>query len=386
MVVTTSPIDLVVFSSVHWHFTWQRHQELSSRLAGRGYRVRFVEPIPKRWPGLGEASRVFGRLTGRHDRAGLVRQSLSSGVELANPLLLPDVGPVSRRLNRQLFGRRAGRSLAAGLGRPRIVLHYLPLAAAIDLQRALDPDLAVYDCVWDWTNDPYSRPGVTREEALLANVDTVFADSPHLFGRMCERHREVHRVLPAVDWGLYAPARVVASGGRTRATGGELRCAYFGAIGVNLDLALVRRLSREFSLRLIGPIQSELGDLGARTELTGPVPRAEVPGLLADADVLVLPYGKEGHARGIIPAKTFECLATGKPIVACGLPSLEEYSEHFRLVADADGFVAAVRTALDEPSENRERRLALARANSWELRADEIDGILRAALAKRSRS
>ena len=54
MSAEAAPIDLLVLSSVPWHFTWQRHHEVSTRLAERGYRVTYFEPIPKRWPSVGD--------------------------------------------------------------------------------------------------------------------------------------------------------------------------------------------------------------------------------------------------------------------------------------------------------------------------------------------
>jgi glycosyltransferase involved in cell wall biosynthesis len=369
-------IELVILSSVHWHFTWQRHHEIAARLAALDYKVTYVEPLPKRWPGPAEWRRVRGRLFGRHVAAGLLRQRVPPGVELANALTLPDVGGATRWLNRSWATPRAATRLGAGLGRPRVVLNYLPLAASIDLQRRLAPDLAIYDCVWDWPHDPYSRAGVVREEALIAAVDMVFADSPSLFDRMRQQHRRVERVLPAVDYDLYEPARR-----RLGAPAEPLRCAYFGALGANIDLPLLRRLSREFALRLIGPIQQDLGELGAGTEILGPVAQAELPALLAAADVLVLPYRRAAHSAGVIPAKTFECLATGKPCVAAGLDSLAEFGDCFHRVEGEEAFVAAVEAAAKERPKARGARLAVARANDWKSRATQIDDLIRDALA-----
>lgn len=370
------PIDLVVLSSVHWHFTWQRHHELSTRLAQRGYRVTYCEPIPKRWPGMGEFGRVWGRLRGRHEAAGLLRQRISPGVTLHGATAVPDTGRLTRWLNRRFFIPRAADRLATELGSPLVVLNYLPLAASIDLQQRLRPDLVIYDCVWDWPHDPYSRPGVVREEELVATADLVFADSPYLLERMQQQHARVECVLPAVDYELYAPARA-GTGSKAGSSSGRARCAYFGAVGANIDLELLARLSREFELRIIGPVQENLERLAAGTEIVGSVPQRELPALLADVDVLVLPYREAAHSAGVIPAKTFECLATGKPTVAKGLPSLEQFGEQFYLRADADSFVAAVGEALAERPAVRQARLELAERNSWQLRTAQVDALIR---------
>ncbi len=367
---------------MHWHFTWQRHHEVAAGLAGLGYRVTYLEPLPKRWPGPGELSRVLGRLRGRHEAAGLVRQRVPPGVRLRAVTALPDTGWASRVLNRRLVVPRAARRLRGELGRPLVILNYLPLAASLALQERLAPDLAIYDCVWDWPNDPYSRPGVVREGSLLRAVDMVFADAPYLYERMRAAHEHVERVLPAVDYELYAPARRPSVPPGSRRPGERVRCAYFGAVGANIDRPLLARLSREFQLRIIGPVQEELEGLAPETEVLGAVPQTQLPALLADVDVLVLPYREAEHSRGVIPAKTFECLATGKPTVAKGLPSLAEMGDLFSLADDDESFVAAVRRSVDEAAEDRELRLQVARDNTWRRRVAEIDGHIRRRLAE----
>ncbi len=368
-----------VLSSVHWHFTWQRHHEIAWRLAARGWRVVYVEPLPKRWPPPREWGRVWGRLAGRRARAGLCRQPESPGVEIVSPRLLPDTNAAARAANHRLAGGLARRLRRSAPARPRVVLNYLPIAASLALQRALAPDLAVYDCVWDWPHDPYSRPSTLRERELVAAADLVLADAPYLVERMRELHPRVHALPPAVDYERFAPARAR----RTRAPGEPPRCAYFGAVGANIDVGLLARLSASYPLRVIGPVQVPLPPLGPGAELLGPVGRERVPELLADADILVLPYREAAHSRGVVPAKTFECLATGKPTVAKGLPALAPFGDLFALAADDEDFSRRVAGAAAEPEERREQRLAAARANDWSVRIEELEGLLAAALAGR---
>ncbi len=373
--------SIVVLSSVHWHFTWQRHHEIASRLAASGWAVTFVEPLPKRWPGPRELGRIWGRLSGQRELAGLCPQEEPPGVRIVSPRLLPDRGLLAQALNRRRVPDIARRILEAAPDRPRIVVSYLPIAAANALLESLDADLAVYDCVWDWPNDPYSSPGTVREGELLAAVDLVLADAPFLVERMRALHPRVRHLPPAVDFERFAPARRRRDTGRSAAVGP--RCAYFGAVGANIDVPLLARLSHAFPLRVIGPVQVALPPLGRETELVGPVPRERVPELLVDVDVLVLPYREGGHNRGIAPAKTFECLATGKPTVAKGLPSLGPLGELFTLVTDDAAFLVAVAEAGDEPAERRERRLAAARASDWAVRMGELEGFLAEALERR---
>src|SRR5262249_41107685 len=82
------------------------------------------------------------------------------------------------------------------------------------------------------------------------------------------------------------------------------------------------------------------------------------------------------------PVKVYEMLATGRPVVAVGLPELVPIARRglIRLAATAEQFAAAIDAALreDEPASAAARR-AFARRNAWSARpramADAIEAI-----------
>jgi glycosyltransferase involved in cell wall biosynthesis len=95
----------------------------------------------------------------------------------------------------------------------------------------------------------------------------------------------------------------------------------------------------------------------------------------------VLPYEVNGLTRGISPAKTYECLATGKPVVAAPLPALEELAGHVYLAKEPQEYVEILRRLVKLETEEKARaRIELARKNSWEARFKEIEEYLCRAL------
>lgn len=94
----------------------------------------------------------------------------------------------------------------------------------------------------------------------------------------------------------------------------------------------------------------------ANIEFTGMVPHARVPELLAKADILLAPYGRnvivsDGRievAKWMSPLKLFEYMALARPIVASDLPVLREVLD--------DGFNA--RMARPDDAEDWERVIA----------------------------
>lgn len=372
---------VIIISSVHWHYTWQNTQHVASGLAQRGYRVLFVEPLPKRWPQLNELGRVWGRLRGESVAAGTVRQPLADGVELISPRLLPDVGRVAQSINRQWFVPGIAADLRRQMGDgPLFVINYLPTAASVSLTNALAADGAFYRCVSDWPNDPYAQ-GPLPERELVQTVDMVWADSELNYQRTAAMQGNVIKMTEGVDLALFNRDQFSAEHRRRT---DPPRCTYFGTISLSNDVDMLRAVSHEFPLRLIGPVRVDLAGFAPETEVTGAMPHDQLPALLADADVLLLPYDQRSpHSTTVVPAKLFECLATGKPAVVSGLTTLGELERLFYMATTTDEFLQAIRDSANEPATLREERMACAEQNSYEKRLDEIEGYFAEVLGAR---
>lgn len=373
---------IILSSPVHWHFTWQSAQKVATGLAQIGYHVYFIEPLPKRWPRLTEAKRVWGRLTGQTHLAGKIRQPLWPGVEIVSPRLLPDVGKIANMVNSRVFIPRLARHLRARLVRPLTLINFVPLPAALALQKHLQPDVSIYYCVHDWPHDPHTQdPSRFIEPAIAAQADIVLADAEHNIKRLSAYHDPVIQMIPTVDYEMFAPAREELQQTRKE----QPRCAYFGTIGANVDVDLLRQVSFHYPLRLIGPSRYPLTGFDAKTEIVGAVAFPDLPRLLQDVDVLLLPYNQSPHIAGLVPAKLFECLATGKPIVAMGLTTLGEYADLFTFCATRNAFVTAIgRAFVEDTAVQRERRLACAREHSDTQRIARLDEYIQAVLASKA--
>ena len=374
---STARGTIVLIAMVHWHYTWQSQHNMASGLADQGYRVLFVEHIPKRWPRLSEFGRVWGRLTGNSRAAGFFTQPLVPGVDIKSPRMLPDAGPLTRRLNRRLFVPGVAAQLKSESTSPLIVINYLPTAASLALMEALEPDVKIYHCVNDWEHDPYA-PARETEADLIAAVDMVWADSPVNFARTSRMGDNVVRLPHGVDIDLFTHAGKAPDVPPDRPL-----CAYFGTIGISTDIDLLRAVSHRFPLRLIGPVRTSLEEFAESTEMIGPVPHQQIPELLRDVDVLLLPYLHSPHNDSVMPAKLFECLATGKPTIACGLKTLYQYADLFYIRETPDEYLSAIAESVREPVERREPRIACAEKHSYARRILKIESYIEQLLANK---
>ncbi len=291
------------------------------------------------------------------------------GIEIISLAGVPDKYWPARLFNQHVAVRRMARNLLhRPLKRPLILYNFLPLPYTLALQTFLQPDVTIYDAVFDFARVPDGERGNWIESEVVAAADLVFADSPYHQARMRALGANAIEILPAVDVALFEQSRSERVSDRDKPL-----CAYFGTISaVNQDIDLLRQVSHHFPLRLIGPADDDFPGFGSQTEWRGSVPFTELPELLKDVDVLLLPYARHDHIEGVIPAKTFECLATGKPTVAIGLPSLERFSDYFYLCNNQKEFLSSIEIAAHENPELSQQRIALAREHSWDRRFDKI--------------
>jgi glycosyltransferase involved in cell wall biosynthesis len=129
------------------------------------------------------------------------------------------------------------------------------------------------------------------------------------------------------------------------------------------DLAVaVSRLGRPaVTLALVGTEPgSETGRALAErhpgVRLVGRVPIAQVPAYLAAADVVVVPQRESSDTRGQVPAKIFDAMALGRPVVSTRVSMIPEILDGCGLLVepgDVGALGAAIGRLLDHPDEAR---------------------------------
>ncbi|GAB4312268.1 MAG: glycosyltransferase family 1 protein [Candidatus Sumerlaeia bacterium] len=366
-------------------------KQLMSRFAAGGTPVLWVDTVGTRRPRLSRKDflRIARRLI-----AGARPTVPQPGLRRVSPLVIPGGW---KRLNRLLFKK----SLWGAMQQSRIsgYLLWVYNPYAVDYLPALSPPrLIVYHCVDDLSTVPGARGTAIRraEEALLRRADLVFCTAPILFER-CRAFNEHTHYLPNV-----ADFKHFAQAGQQGDVPGRIqtipppRVVFAGHLvdyKIDFDLlAATARARPHWQFILIGPEWpgNAPGSLNAvkrmpNVHFTGGVPYELLPDWLRGADVLILPYRLGPRTRTIFPLKLFEFLATGKPVVATALPALLEFAGLIPLTDSPGAFIEAIEGALSGAQNGKQAdRLALARANTWETRIDQMTSLIMARLKKKS--
>ena len=354
------PFDVVVLSSVDWDAAWQRHHAFAALWAKAGHRVFFVENTGTREPGPRDLGRVLARL-GRVWKGRGASTRTPEGVTLVSPLVLPPTRRVFRAVNSWLLASRLADALQdAGLRPGAAVFAYLPTATTLAFLDRLSPSLVVYDCVDNFRGLAVPPPDLAATEAaLMARAGLVLTTSRTLYDDKKGLHPNVVELHHGVGPAFFLPPRP---------PGPIRRLCYFGTLWRAVDYAPVRALAEAgFDVELIGPVKEPPPDLPPSVRLRGPVPHDDLPKMLATFDALLLPYVDDEYNRGVIPAKTYECLAAGRAVLASPLPALDGLSDVLTICRSPADWVAAARDfeRRDAPAA-RDARLACARAHTEE--------------------
>jgi teichuronic acid biosynthesis glycosyltransferase TuaH len=296
--------------------------------------------------------------------------------------------PVTELAVRRLLGR-AVRSLG---GRVEAVVNAWP---ELDAFGTCDERLRVF-----WAQDDFAagaalmgldaRRVAAGEAARAAAADLVVAANPLVAERWRAAGCDVELIPYGADVQAFAAPPATPA---VRMPDGIRRpvVVVVGQLNERTDPALLEAVADlEVSLVLIGPVPplanaGWLDGLRRRQNVVwmGPQPFEALPGLLAQADVGLVPYADTPFNQASFPLKTVEYLAAGLPVVATDLSAirwLDAPVEHLRIARTPADFAAAVAEAARSGSTSARlvaARRDFARAHSYDGRArsflDAID-------------
>lgn len=389
---------VVILSGIRWDFLWQRHQILATLFARAGYPTVFVETTGLRnlSPDPSTLRKVLRRLlqaarkrkvpddegskaSGSGDRGGT-----PSNLVVYSPLVAPPTWKVFRRLNRRLLVPRVVRDLQRHFlkGVSPVVVAYPPTRTTLDILSELKPRLTVYDCSENYEGFPgIPRDVKLTERELLDRADLVSCTSAFLLERVGPTRPDAFLSGPGVDYDRFAVLQGAQSAG-AHSVGPVRTVCFFGHMSEErVDFSILTGLAeRGFEVRLVGGL-GRVGEglfLIPGVDYRGEVSHADLPAALSGTDAFIIPYRINALTLGISPAKIYECLATGIPVVATPLPELKRMERHIYLAEGAEGFAEVLRDLPRlESGEAVRARVKLARENSWEARFTDIEKEIR---------
>ncbi len=362
--------DVYVFAVIDWRFRIQRPQHIAREMALRGHRVFYLSNHFR------DAARPGYGIEPMDASLPLYQVSLNA--RGAPPIYFGAADDaVADQLDAGL--RRLG---ADAGGHPVVAVVQHPFWARLAASR--QATCLVYDCM----DDHEGFGGVPRElleleRWIMRRADLVVATSEVLAQRARRDNAQVAVVRNAGAYADFcrAPSTVFADPRHRGIIG------YYGAIAEWFDVDLVRRVACAFPDALVVLVGADSAGVAAQlrdlpnVRCEGEVAYSELPRYVHAFDVCLLAFKVTQLTLATNPVKIYEYLSAGRAVVAVELPEMAQFGDLVRTAGDHDGFVAAVRAALDEAPPDPDtvrRRQAFAAGQTWSHRARELDAAIAA--------
>ena len=374
--------EIMFYSDFPFGYHNREAEERMARFAGLGYKVHYVEKLGLRNPRPAQLRSVARRLAGARAPA----RGPAPPFEVVSPTLMPPRrAPLIDGLNRRWLGRQLLPRLEAP-GEAILWLRF-PTPEIVPLAQGSSFRLVVYEAVDEHRHGPGVTTRLRRvfdraERAVLAEAGLVFASSEPVFDRLAGLHPNVVLASAAA----VEPAPFAAAGERTPEA---RRALYAGSVDFRLDtglLAEAARLLPDWTIVIAGPATREAeAELQAvpNVRLLGVRAPAEVPALIGEAAVCLMPYRVSDYGDTLFPVKLVEYLASGRPVVSTPIRAARDLASVVALAGDPESFAEAVRrAAADDTPAARAARMAVADGYSWERRIDQMRSAVEEAFAR----
>jgi teichuronic acid biosynthesis glycosyltransferase TuaH len=329
---------------------------------------------------LGKQNAPVGRMLGLKKRA--VVKTTTEGAKVVQ-WILPPLIPLRALKNDRLYhfllkinGFIYKHSLKKAIkklkfSQPVIINAYNPVYGEVLLGK-LNEKATIYYCFDGFFKDRKGIRAWHADRSYASKVDGVIVTSSHLQLLKAELNSHIGLVKNGVDFELFnkAAKEKVSPGTRKK-------IGYIGSIDQRFDINIV-----EYAIgKLINCDWEITGDLRNQkvkerldryenVRFNPPVTSDEVPGIVGNCDVGIIPYLCDEINKNIYPLKINEYLAVGVPMVVTRFADLSDFTGYASFATTKEEFLECLRYEIQYDTIDKIRsRIEFAKANSWKSRA-----------------
>jgi hypothetical protein len=358
-------------AEIAYRFLRQRHQ-IFAELLSPDFEVKFIERVPSRFP-PDIIWRGLRNFTKGLSRASIPTRGHSPGVEAVFSYMLPSINSAFDLYNQF----RASHLL--NQARKGDVFHLFANSPVIAEEAKKRGCLVIFDIIHNWWNFPYHQKiqlENVRKNLFLADI--ILSDSPLTLelakkdlGKVQKRMKLIN---PGVEefWFIDKPKFRLSE---------RVHIVFFGNLRANSDVSLILKLlqTKHISVTLFGLLDSSLKkcDLKVLSKFyKGQLPAPVLAEQVRSFDMVLLPYDRSAFSNTIFPAKYYEVLALGKPVISDSamlhLPGWSDFiwtSEDLEIYGPAD-------LISKHYSERYTAQVDLARRNRWDHRVADLKKLI----------
>jgi glycosyltransferase involved in cell wall biosynthesis len=246
------------------------------------------------------------------------------------------------------------------------------------LQKSLNISRSIYYCYDEISAAGWcSKHGKRLEEQFAKEVDTIVVTSTALLESKVRLNPNTVLIKNGVDFDLFHQAFNMEKGHSNKKIG------YIGSLDFRVDYDLLDTLIQEkpkYKFIFIGRImdQDNCQRLSAysNVQFLGSKQPNELPGLLSQIDVAIIPFVKNEFTRNIYPLKINEYLAAGLPVVSTDFADMSDFQDLISIENNTNSFIRAIETSMNDDTSLQLKRIEMARSNDWSSRTEQLEKVI----------
>lgn len=364
--------DVIIFPPIDWDYRYQRPQQIASGLAALGHRVFYIAP-------------TF--LSDDSSAPGNVYDVPSPGVFLIK-LRCSYPHP---EINRNVLSSKQSADLSASINGVisdmAITLPLLIIQNPVwhSLRINCENHQIIYDCLDLISGFEATSPAMLQSESvLIESADMLIASSPQLIQFIRSQKPTTEPVLVR-----NATSEVFFTTPLPKPNNPAPIIGYLGAIESWFDTKLVKQIAElrpDWSIVLAGhplPVIYDELCIVPNINFLGEIPANRAADIVANFDVAIIPFLPDGMTPFVNPVKVYEYLASGRGVVSCKMPELDQFGELVMQADDAYDFCQKIEKTLEEnTSEKCNARRMRVMNETWNMRSLQISNLISLALSK----
>jgi hypothetical protein len=375
---------ITIFSEIKWGFLKQRHQLLSEYLQSEGYEVHFVQKVPSRIPNILEIFELAKKILTQKIKEKYQNINIKPPeIRLHQSIFMPQTNKLFRIYNKYVAAPYYARMAKNG-----IVYTFTPSVYEIIHKKNSYNFKVVFDIVHNWWEMPWGN--LTSRAAainLLKEADAVICDSQPLGDYLKLNYCKdvnISIVLPGVNESWIKDLKF--SRPLTKSSDNDFKILFFGNLRGNSDIELIKSLGLSGAkIDAYGNVTTAIrAYLDGIVEFKGALTQEELLKAVKNYDFTLLPYARDAFSKWISPAKYFEVLALGKPILSRSMlfhmPGWNRLCHNIDINSENSGFIInkKLRNILNKHYEeaNHEYASMLASNYTWPKQLGIIKNIL----------
>lgn len=253
-----------------------------------------------------------------------------------------------------------------------VIYAFTPFYALHNINK-LDESKNVYYCYDEIRESNWLKKyGGQVEELILPKVDKVIVTSDTLYQNRKLLAKKVYLVKNGVNYNVFA-----------RYFSEEIQVekpiiGFVGSLDFRIDFKLLKDVISKFpkaKFIFVGRVESltEVESLKSfpNVELVPPQPYEHLPQIIRNFSVGIIPFLTNEFTKSIYPMKINEYFALGKPVVMTSFANLPEFDGEIGVANNPEQFLSLLENEIKNDSSAKAiRRREMAKANSWEKRAE----------------